>query len=401
MKFDKLGPIIAACTLAVTSTGCVPGKTYHTHLSSPPLCSVQRPHDCASEMLYELSNQGTSPPPLVSFVEFDDLGHIREEGLADALMSDIRTIGEDRPVLLVAFAHGWKHNADPRDGNVRDFTKVIAKIAKADAALCKRKPCEGRQVVGIYLGWRGLSNRYEPFETLTFWGRKAVAQEVGSDGAARVLAELGQIKSRETKHNRGQNVLIAIGHSFGSALIYESLKQSLIRDAGLSESGKLSHTTADMVILVNPAFEAARFETLRRIAQDLNPDPGQAPLLAVFTSESDLATKIAFPLGRKITTIFTEYSRDAVHDDERKQNTTALGHFQRFWTHTLSVIPTGQPEESEKCRFTLFTEMRSDHLRVGKMVLTRLEVEDPARYESPLWVVHVSRDLIQGHSGIW
>jgi hypothetical protein len=73
-----------------------------------------------------------------------------------------------------------------------------------------------------------------------------------------------------------------------------------------------------MVVLVNPAIESARFDPVFRAAAkravrcastgDSAPScqqpQYQAPVLAIFSSEGDQATKTAFPLGASISNTF-------------------------------------------------------------------------------------------------
>src|SRR5258708_4776063 len=56
------------------------------------------------------------------------------------------------------------------------------------------------------------------------------------------------------------------------------------------------------------AIEAQRFESLFRRSRELEPSlRGQLPLILVITSAGDLATKVAFPLGRWFATLFNSY----------------------------------------------------------------------------------------------
>ena len=74
----------------------------------------------------------------------------------------------------------------------------------------------------------------------------------------------------------------------------------------------------DMVVLINPAIEASRFEPVRsaamkRVEYCLRATPDnhircerpayQGAVLAIFTSEGDLATKTFFPIGAILMTL--------------------------------------------------------------------------------------------------
>ena len=323
-KRTLLVAVIAATTILLVSVGCVSGRTYRTQIQTSAYCVHDQDHDCSSEALHVVAGPATtSAPVLLGYVEFDDQGYLRRPDIKDALVAHMRKLAHDRPLLIAVFAHGWKHNAEASDGNVKAFELFLTKLAAADAQVCAGTSCEGRQVVGIYLGWRGLSNRIEPFKTLTFWGRKNRAHRVGGDGATEILTELAKIKAIKREGEKpAQSRLVITGHSFGGALVYNAINQMLMRDTEFINKNRVARNAADLVVLVNPAFEASRFHAIKRKADGLSFLPKQKPILTVFTSEADTATKWAFPAGRRFGTMFSEH-RDA---EQREQNIRALGH---------------------------------------------------------------------------
>ena len=103
--------------------------------------------------------------------------------------------------------------------------------------------------------------------------------------------------------------LVLIGHSFGGAALYSATSQILADRFVDSRSGKNSVDTAkgfgDLVVLLNPAFEAMSYAPLYDMAQArCSYFDNQQPKLVVLTSESDDATKYLFPLGRMFSTFF-------------------------------------------------------------------------------------------------
>lgn len=403
-----LPAIMVAVVLAVASTACVHGTTYRTRL--PPeggYCVPDRPDDCAQEVLYAVDRPGDAvgtPPVLVGYVEFDDQGYLREPALKDALIQRLDRLAAERPLLVVVFAHGWKHNAAGSDGNVQAFNRFLLKLAAADQAVCAGMACRERQVVGVYLGWRGLSNRVEPFKTLTFWGRKSRAHRVGGDGAIEVLAELGKIKSRKREGNIDQyNRMIVAGHSFGGALVYSATHQTLVRDTAFLNRNRVPRTVADLVVLVNPAFEAARFHAIQRKASEFPFQPGQRPVLAIFTSQNDTATRKAFPVGRRLSTLFSEH-RDA---EQRRQNTTAIGHYAPYRTHLLRSASSADSAGTGgigrvACTWEAFRKGELDTWQAGATELARLAPPDAgAQRFNPYLVVSVEKGIISSHNDIW
>jgi hypothetical protein len=62
----------------------------------------------------------------------------------------------------------------------------------------------------------------------------------------------------------------------------------------------------DLVILLNPAFEASLYNNLIALASahEITYPPNQPPVMAILTSKSDWATGLAFPAGRFLATRF-------------------------------------------------------------------------------------------------
>lgn len=395
---------IVVAVIALICVGCVSGKTYRTQLQTSTYCVANSADDCAQDALHGVGGAPqASTPVLVGFVEFDDQGYLRRPDLKEQLMAHVRRLARDRPLLIAVFAHGWKHNADAADGNVQAFNRLLLKLAAADAAACADAPCQKRQVVGIYVGWRGLSNRLEPFKTLTFWGRKGRAHRVGGDGVTEVLAELAKTKAiKRVGEDSQQSRMIITGHSFGGAVIYNAVNQILIRDTAFLNNEKVARNVADLIVLVNPAFEAARFHAIQRKAADFTFEPKQKPILAVFTSEADIATKRAFPAGRSLATLFSEH-RDA---EQRRENVQAIGHYAPFQTHTLTLRSgngvTPADLEDIACAWKIYSSGDTDHWDAGPVALTRLAPpESGSRRFNPYMVASVEKGIISGHNDIW
>jgi len=152
------------------------------------------------------------------------------------------------------------------------------------------------------------------------------------------LEELRNNSRGELHRDRRQapTQLIVVGHSFGGALTYSALTPLLVERA--LQSDPVTHTQGavrgfgDLVVLINPAFEAARFQVLYGLTTN-RPTylPDQSVNLAIFTSKTDDATKVAFPIGRWFST-FWEKCRDG---GQKKANRTAVGHFGPSTTHDL------------------------------------------------------------------
>ena len=274
----------------------------------------------------------------VLFVEFDDMGLLHPKGgpnvgdAWDQIENAMQTLGELSKqwdnLSLVVYVHGWKHNAHADDKNVELFHSILQHTSLVEQARSK-----GRYVVGIYLGWRGLSVDDKPFNLLTngtFWTRKSAALHVAQGSARHFLARLRAFqRTQNCKANpklcapmvaqtteespelqrdtpEAKVRMIIIGHSFGGLIVFNAISGYLIESLteqgqGSTEEASRSAATlqrfGDMVVLLNPAFEATRYTPLQRVAARRKYDHYQAPILVLITTTADTATKVCFQLG--------------------------------------------------------------------------------------------------------
>ena len=94
-----------------------------------------------------------------------------------------------RAIILVAFVHGWQNNADPdRQNNTQEFKAMLANLAEEERAKHQQ---DARKIVGVYIGWPGLSADVQPFQDASFYSRKNTGDRVGYyGGVTEVLSRL-------------------------------------------------------------------------------------------------------------------------------------------------------------------------------------------------------------------
>jgi hypothetical protein len=274
------------------------------------------------------------------FVEFDDQGQMWDPAGVSKALDDLKVLAAQRPVSIITFAHGWNHNASSDDSNVRSFEQMLGQVFDAEAQFSNAGEKPERAIVGVYLGWRGKSFT-GPMQFPTFWARKAVAHRVGNEGAFEILTRLSAIRNAGIAPLR--NRLVMVGHSFGGALMFSAASHSLTASLEDLSAGKQTRF-ADLVVIINAAIEAQRFENLLRRSRELEATlRGQPPVFVAITSTDDLATKWAFPLGRVFSTMFSSYRPvqasipgSNLKRDEANADRTAVGHYPPYMTHVLS-----------------------------------------------------------------
>ncbi|GAC1343458.1 MAG: hypothetical protein NVSMB18_19310 [Acetobacteraceae bacterium] len=448
------------CGLALLATGlalglaaaCTPNASVRTDLRP---CHAE---PCGTSAL-ELHDEPAAPFAL-SYVEFDDQGRGFDAGQERLLFDHMARTAANAPLAIITFVHGWKHNAREDDGNVKQFRDLLTAVARFES---QQPEARRRAVIGIYASWRGQSIEAQLLDILSFWGRKDAAQRV-ADGSLRNL--LGKLRAFRDLVNlredadganpRRETRMLTIGHSFGGLIVYSALAQyytdraaaSLIRARYFTGSAASDHARekadpreitayGDLVVVVNPAYEAMHYEPVRQLLDAAQTGalpqrfaPRQSPVLVQITSvgasafEGDWATGLAFPIGRMANTSLQATRTDPVTgEDERKQIERAVGHYRPFWTHDLDrpagperrdAAPASTPartfDPAAACRAFLEFE-RTARLSDGTLrpgwrrdylsgaVLT--EIGD-GRYDplNPFWVVRAHPGVVLDHNDI-
>lgn len=395
-----------------------------------------------------------APPYTLHFLEFDDQGWpykntktadsdalSSSEEQSDCAIADLANRLENGiNVRLFVYVHGWNHSADNGDRDLKRFRELLAAQAS--------NPGSERQVVGLYVGWNGKTSDIPVLSNATFWGRKNAAHHV-SEGSVRDL--FSRIKALRNHWNRparspdcgkpqttsgGRGCplrTVMIGHSFGAWVLYSAtspyILETLSGTSDLPKGTELPTTVrergiADLVVLLNPAFEASRYEPVVRAARRYRIENYHSPLLVSITSTADLATKDAFPIARFFNSIF-QYP--ATSDEQSIAMKHTHGHIDKYITHELtvdtarmSVDPNSEPtcvvdaqghrSDMREMRERFFSAARDPSGNVkldanwvrpmcGGLKLTHVGHMgvDP---HSIVWNIRTFKDVIPDHNGI-
>lgn len=325
-KMFLCGALAAAALLA----GCTWSQPYRASLGPrPAVVGGQLPPPATAKP------QCAGRSPCLAFVEFDDYGNLMNRAQLEDTLADAREYFT-RGGTVIVFVHGWHNSAQESSGELRHFRSLLDEAAKLQRN--RRTP----PVLGIFVAWRGDSIDkhgvgWLASYGLTFWDRKSAAHDIGSSGGPGELF----LRLARMRNPKDDSRLILHGLSFGTAVIHSattSLVAQQILDDGQGVAPEDQRPLADLVLLVNPAFEAMRLRPQLDLARRMAYPPDQRPRLVILTTEADKATSIAFPVGRFFGTFV-----DAYADNESvAQNKTAVGHYLPFITHQLTAEPCPQ-----------------------------------------------------------
>jgi hypothetical protein len=413
-----------AMALLVCLCGCAQFIQYRSDYTLCTRSGAQPAAQCDGHALQEVSGQdGTAY--LLGFIEFDDQGQLWDRKQMASVLDKLNADAATRDLLLVVFVHGWKHSAAPGDTNIDTFRTVLEKIAEVEMQQSRLAGVPAREVAGVYLGWRGGSLTVPWIENLTFWERKNTALKVGHGGVAEVLAKLELVKlDKDSTVPGGSHTRLAVvGHSFGGLVVNAALSQILearfVRTVG--PAGQQSDVAGfgNLVVLINPAFEALAFAPLSDMSTERGSYfPSQLPVLVALTSEADQATRYAFPAGRWLSTFFEKTvpsierfngsTRKQEAIDEHQANLAAVGHFEPYRTHRLypSEQTPGQVaglSAEANLRVLRDASVNWAHDKPGSKIpfsgLT-LERSTTSAGRNPYLMVYVDGRLIKDHNDI-
>jgi hypothetical protein len=423
-----------------------------------------------AECAYRSPEVSTSPNYTLHFVELDDQGWLypppQSPAYTDAMgaahsqidraIQDIagRLVNKEQRVLLFVYAHGWKHSAAHDDRDVQRFRQMLSDAADSDVT-SPGATTPKRAVVGIYLGWRGggAFSASNPLVYSTFWTRKNTALHISEGSSRELFSRLRALRERANDPGplddlstvRPRLRTIVIGHSFGAWIAYSALVPSLMellaqpldvmpppppeQAANAWRRARLRHV-ADLVLLVNPAFEASRYEPLHKLAQRINHPAKEAPVLVLITSAADQATGKLFPIGRFFNTIF---QRPFSSEEQKLASQKTPGFMGEYQTHTLTHTSsepcsgwngadqsTPETERERKARFMKNIEAERARAREWRnassdtaaptnaskewtycgssQLATTAQTNGPK--QSPIWNIVADKEIIKDHSDI-
>jgi pimeloyl-ACP methyl ester carboxylesterase len=296
----------------------------------------------------------------LAYVEFTERGNVFDRARMQHVLDHVAQRAQSPAgVTAVVFVHGWKHNARAHDPNIDDFGGLLESVA-ANAAVSRRP------IVGIYVGWRGLSVTAPGIKELSYWERKAAAEQVGRGGVTELLLRLERAVTDDDAPNK--NLYLVVGHSFGGAIVLSALNQILLERVVAARPAKdcaaigscacvESRPFGHGVVLLNPAIEANQAFQLKQVVSQQCFGPNQVRLMHVISSDADRATNKAFRTGQTLDMVsWKETDLDWQADGrnlrfaEFELDTITVGNFTPFQTGQLCDASLPLPDRRPECR---------------------------------------------------
>ncbi len=370
---------------------------------------------CTKQQMYRPDNIEKGPGYTLGFVEFDDQGEPWAPAQAERVLETIERANQSpNGAVVIVFVHGWKNNASPeqeaKEGySLNGFNKLLTELTKLTRAA---QPTAPPEVVGVFVAWRGQSAK--ALQNLTFWGRRKAARRVASPSATGTLFEILTTARANPKSRVG-----LIGHSFGGLLVETVMAQAM---SAMLFSGAQAQEDfpADLVVLINTASEGVHakgfIDLLTRDGISLYRVDAQGkrysrPLIVSLTSESDLATRVYFPIGARLGGLGKHYRKYGPEfcspgESQRAFLLHTSGNMEVLFSHTMTREPlppgTQVPEADVQLRL-------EENPATGETSFSFTGLHDrytvrnipTALNQTPYWIMRVPKSLIPNHSEIF
>ncbi len=305
---------------------------------------------------WEVQDYEAEPPKSPIIIRYSDGGELVNRcDYSAALYAARSTLNEPSvPTVFVVYVHGWRIDSGPRNklwynfpdhvpqdaltaqepqgGDLESFDAFLGELREkmGTRERSEQKP----NVVGIFVSWKG-GTKIPVLDYLSFWNRGAGADRLSRSGQlSRLFGALENIK-------KPNDQIIYIGHSFGARILYSTVADRLTYDVQQAYNDEantydLITRNRDLVLLINPAMEAAPNKTIDefRFANTFHAD--QAPLMMLLQSQTDWPNQSLFPLGNALALRLSKAERQSA------------GFWKPFRTHALRNIEESQVASSAR-----------------------------------------------------
>ena len=234
----------------------------------------------------------------IAFLEFNDAGQLREK---DQLTSLLKHITTTKTLTALVFVHGLRNDAAIGSADIRRFHTMTSLTANY-VAQRKASSDPNHKTLGIFIGWRGRMldegnsqvdndtdkdsrSFYKQFQDtlaekaapITILSRKPQSDEIASDIATSILDIEKTIKA--ANGDQSDNRLLIYGHSLGGNILIKGLVAEQVNRITQTVADQAPRGIGDLVVLLNPASEAANFSPLQdAVAQTFKTETAQTAL---------------------------------------------------------------------------------------------------------------------------
>jgi hypothetical protein len=271
----------------------------------------------------------------LGFVEVDDQGQLWAKVQRDFVFDELDAYADgDEGSIVIVYVHGFRHNAAVCDEKLEAFRWLLRHLAEMERRRVECTDERPRKVAGVFVGWRGSQSRGKnPFG---FGERKRGAHRVGEGAGIELMSRVASL-NRSQKQKSERSRLLVIGHSLGSAVLMSAMHARYEwilanwNNEQIDRDTRFASLFGDLVVFVNPAFEALRFHEIHRLSRGIGDYDGPTLIVSVSTEE-DAVTGVDFRAAMRGWYKTGDFRNRA----QKKAFITAFGQYEPYWTHEIS-----------------------------------------------------------------
>ena len=225
----------------------------------------------------------------------------------------------DKPVYLIVYVNSWHHNADTKNptAEVKYFPNILARRSFQNP---------DKNVIGVYIGWRGEKYKYPLKNLLTPREVAEIADTIGKAGEVRtdIISMVNHVQM-----NSHSGYSLVMGKSFGARLLSRAFMDDLIKMKSIEDWPLGSRS---LLVNLNPAIGANAFDEVFKNMSEKRVDL-QRPIWLNMTSKNDTATSWLYPKARFIG---QNLSDEPVQNEMNKTYKT-IGHYKPYLSHWVTL----------------------------------------------------------------
>jgi hypothetical protein len=341
------------------------------------------------------------------------------------------------------------NNADSGDTRFEHFIDTVSQFPE----IRERKI----NVIGVYIGWRGIDLDLPVLKFLTFWNRKSAGSSIAAQNGC--LATISELALAARAPDKTYHYCVLLGHSFGGLVLENTISHSILE---ASSTGSRNTSPWDMAVAFNAADSSIgsrqlmseldylyKYDAQRHAYVGRSPRAEEGivvdenhPFLIILQSENDHATGQFFPIGSELFNLVnlrahwdrvpvpgssgqkvseSEFYNQTPGNNkylvnyhvvplgettpppglEAKENRAFEANFRE--NHPDYIFYTSEHNDGHEDRFCHNGSYNPDEIRpaAGNELWRRWQFVYTGNARVPCWIVRVPKEIIWGHGGLW
>jgi hypothetical protein len=248
----------------------------------------------------------------LAFLEFGENGRFatdpEHQKIHQGQLRDLQQhLSRQKQNYLIVFVHGWRHDANRGDDDIKDLRLMAAYARSFLNQRCDElgRYCDA-SVTALYVGWRGASvdESYgvvtTPATFISLFNRKPQSEQVAASVVNSLRGIWNDLSARNASHGAlefNKDRMLVLGHSLGGNMLLTGLSPTIIGSIAKHMPSETIHPPlGNLVVLLNPAAEASKWIALQNAVH-------QRDAALRLVDESERRSKSLFRQDQKPTVI--------------------------------------------------------------------------------------------------